>query len=631
MKQWTAIALIGLVGVAGAFPTISGSQGLHRTEAGKTSGANQLTVTLGFEGSYGTDIFQKPAVQTLNKGVQVGSAQAQRYYGSTTNLGLSLGIDRDWDAGVTLPYHQDNAEFSSGLGANLNYASMSMMGDLRFWSAHRLPFTDRSGPWNWAVNTNGSMNTGSEQRGLLPKRASHIPLDASQKMNSYSAGVSTLGAGLALTFDGSKLQSGWMAHASVGGRKPTYLEMSGSTLWGAGVEYDWTHVGLFLEYAGETRWTMGPLDDANWITPGMRLHFENGLNLSVAADINPNYNRLPRIYVLDSKVADGSHSLVRAYSTNPYGVSAVLSWTIDLIGDEDRDGVKDNVDQCPGTVLGAAVDTRGCEIDSDRDGVVDRLDVCPATPLGRKVDAVGCELDGDRDGVVDALDLCPTTPLGRKVDTVGCELDGDRDGVVDGLDQCPTTPLGRKVDAVGCELDGDRDGVVDALDQCPTTPYGNKVDAVGCEIDSDRDGVKDGADLCPGTPLGTKVNAKGCPEQIMRDLGRLQSAINFKTGSADLMPVSIPILDKVVGLIKELGDVKLRIEGHTDNVGKADKNMKLSQDRAQAVVDYLVSKGVKADNLQAQGFGPTKPIISNATAAGRAKNRRTEINPVDGQ
>lgn len=630
MKK-VSFALIGLVSAVSAFPGITGDQGLHRTEAGKTGGADRLDIVLGYEGSYGTDVLVDKNIVTTNADGSTSNSTVSKLYSATYNLGLVLGIDKDWDAGVTLPVHHDWVEYASGPVANLAKTSKSSLGDLRFWTRHRLPITDRKGPWNWAVSANGSMNTGSEEIGLLPKRVSHLPLDASQKMDPNSAGVSTLGAGLALTFDGSKVESGWSFHTSVSGRKPTYLEMSGSTLWGAGFEYDWTNVGVFLEYAGETRWSSALIDDPNWITPGIRFHFENGLNLSMAADWNPTYDRLARSYVIDRYVADGVSSKVNANASNPWGASAVFSWFIDLMGDEDGDGVKDSFDRCPHTIGGARVNAQGCELDQDKDGVVDRLDFCPDTPEGRKVDSKGCELDADQDRVVDALDQCPGTPLGRVVNEVGCELDADKDGIVDGLDQCPGTPLGRKVNEVGCELDADKDGVVDGLDQCPGTPLGRKVNEVGCELDSDGDGVWDSQDLCPGTAAGTKVNRQGCPEKIMRDLSKLQSAINYKTGSAELLPSSIPVLDKVVDLIKSLGDVKLRIEGHTDNVGKVDMNMKLSQDRAQSVVDYLVAKGIKSTNLEAKGFGPTKPIISNATAAGRAKNRRTEINPVEGQ
>jgi len=88
--------------------------------------------------------------------------------------------------------------------------------------------------------------------------------------------------------------------------------------------------------------------------------------------------------------------------------------------------------------------------------------------------------DDDNDGVNNNMDLCPNTPAGAKVDKKGCELDSDNDGVVDGKDQCPNTKAGVKVDAKGCELDSDRDGVVNSEDLCPNTPMGNVVNSDGC-------------------------------------------------------------------------------------------------------------------------------------------------------
>jgi outer membrane protein OmpA-like peptidoglycan-associated protein len=230
-------------------------------------------------------------------------------------------------------------------------------------------------------------------------------------------------------------------------------------------------------------------------------------------------------------------------------------------------------------------------VDSDKDGVFDDKDQCPNTPAGRKVNAQGCEMDGDKDGVVDALDQCPTTPAGRKVNAQGCEMDGDNDGVVDALDQCPTTPAGRKVNAQGCEMDGDKDGVVDALDQCPTTPAGDKVDNKGCTL------------------LNTIV-LKG---------------VNFDNDSAKLRADSYPILDDAVATMKRYPGIKVEVAGHTDSNSGDAHNMKLSGNRAKAVMDYFVSKGVDAASLTSKGYGETTPIADNKTAEGRAQNRRVEL------
>jgi OmpA-OmpF porin, OOP family len=289
--------------------------------------------------------------------------------------------------------------------------------------------------------------------------------------------------------------------------------------------------------------------------------------------------------------------------------------------DSDGDGVTDDKDRCPGTVKGAKVDAKGCELDSDGDGVVDRLDKCPNTPAGAKVNADGCELDSDGDGVVDRLDKCPDTPAGRKVNSQGCELDGDGDGVVDALDKCPTTPPGRKVNAEGCELDGDGDGVVDALDKCPTTPPGRKVNAEGCDLDSDGDGVIDAMDQCPNTPAGDRVDAKGCSLPKVMHL----KGVNFDNDQAILRPDAIVILDEVVATLKRYPGFKVEVAGHTDSASSDAHNLDLSQRRAKAVMDYFVGKGVEADRLSAKGYGEAEPIADNATAAGRAQNRRVEL------
>jgi len=263
--------------------------------------------------------------------------------------------------------------------------------------------------------------------------------------------------------------------------------------------------------------------------------------------------------------------------------------------------------------------------DSDGDGVVDTLDRCPGTVNGAKVDAKGCELDGDGDGVVDRLDRCPTTPAGRKVNAEGCELDGDGDGVVDALDRCPTTPAGRKVNAEGCELDGDGDGVVDALDRCPTTPAGRKVNAEGCELDSDGDGIVDAADECPGTPAGTPVDDKGCT--LPKTLTLV--GVNFDNDEDVLRPDCLAILDKATATLKRYPKFKVEVAGHTDSHGSSAHNLDLSSRRAKAVMDYFIAHGIAADRLSAKGYGETQPIGNNYMEEGRVKNRRVELRTLD--
>ncbi len=290
---------------------------------------------------------------------------------------------------------------------------------------------------------------------------------------------------------------------------------------------------------------------------------------------------------------------------------------------------------CPGQpLLGSP-----CKVpDSDGDGVFDNMDKCPDTPAGRKVNAQGCELDGDGDGVVDGLDKCPNTPPGRKVNAQGCELDSDGDGVVDGLDKCPNTPAGRKVNAQGCELDSDGDGVVDGLDKCPGTPAGVQVDSKGCPLDSDGDGVTDNLDQCPGTPAGVKVNAQGCPpvaekatvvEEVVVEKLVLQG-INFDSESDKITTQFDPVLDKAAAALNSPAwqNVKVEVGGYCDYLGTDEFNLKLSERRANAVRDYLISKGIAADRLTAKGYGKANPIADNATPEGRFQNRRVELVPM---
>lgn len=200
--------------------------------------------------------------------------------------------------------------------------------------------------------------------------------------------------------------------------------------------------------------------------------------------------------------------------------------------------------------------------------------------------------------------------------------DSDNDGVLDSKDECPGTPAGVIVDERGCPKDTDGDGVWDGIDQCPDTPKGAQVDERGCPTDSDQDGVLDGADQCPETPAGEKVDEVGC--SFFQRGGVLQG-INFDVNSAKIKPGSFPILDGAASSLMKYPNLVVEIGGHTDSTGSAALNAKLSQNRADSVKNYLVSKGVPASRMTTKGYGPSKPIADNATAEGRAKNRRIEF------
>lgn len=264
--------------------------------------------------------------------------------------------------------------------------------------------------------------------------------------------------------------------------------------------------------------------------------------------------------------------------------------------------------------------------DDDNDGVLDKFDKCLGTPANVAVDSCGCPLDTDKDSVPDYLDQCPGTPKGVQVDSVGCPIDSDGDGIADIYDLCPNTPDSIEVDAHGCPVDSDGDGVADYLDKCPDTPDEAQVDTSGCPVDTDGDGIPDYLDKCPTVKGSDKNN--GCPVISAKNKAVLKKAVHgiqFETNNAVIKSSSYPILNKVVAMMKKNPSYKLHISGHTDNVGKPAQNMKLSKERAAAVVKYLTKKGIKSSRLRSDGFGGTKPVASNKTEKGKALNRRVDF------
>jgi outer membrane protein OmpA-like peptidoglycan-associated protein len=304
--------------------------------------------------------------------------------------------------------------------------------------------------------------------------------------------------------------------------------------------------------------------------------------------------------------------------------------------DRDLDGIADRGDLCPDQAGPAA--TQGCP-DSDGDGLADLEDACPNQPGP----ITGCP-DQDGDGLADKDDSCPT--VAGPIDGEGCP-DSDGDGLHDGIDRCPRqaapgtedgcplrdqdgdgTPDGQDAcpedagpaSTRGCP-DQDGDGVADDVDRCPTVagPY------TGCP-DSDGDGLHDGEDECP-TTVGP-ISTKGCPEIEREDrevLNYAMQAVQFETGSARLKESSFDILDQIADILERYPDYNLEINGHTDDVGDADNNLRLSQERAKSCYDFFVKAGIDPERLSYTGFGETQPRASNETAVGRRRNRRVEF------
>lgn len=172
--------------------------------------------------------------------------------------------------------------------------------------------------------------------------------------------------------------------------------------------------------------------------------------------------------------------------------------------------------------------------------------------------------------------------------------------------------------------DSDNDGVIDDNDNCPTTPPGRTVDSRGCELDSDNDGVKDALDQCPNTAAGLKVDNKGCHKVLKKDVS-IKLDVKFENNSSVIAGNFHDEIKKVADFMKEYSNTSVVIEGHTDNKGAASYNQFLSQKRAEKVMNYLIQKlGINASRVSAIGKGEESPIADNATAAGRAINRRVQ-------
>jgi outer membrane protein OmpA-like peptidoglycan-associated protein len=224
--------------------------------------------------------------------------------------------------------------------------------------------------------------------------------------------------------------------------------------------------------------------------------------------------------------------------------------------------------------------------------------------------------DTDGDGMIDEKDLCPTQAGPASLN--GCP-DKDGDGIADKDDKCPDSRGTAKYS--GCPVpDTDKDGVNDEEDKCPNqagvSRYG------GCPIpDGDGDGVNDENDKCPRV-AGTAAN-NGCP--TLEQFNFNYKNVQFATGSSTLTSTAKVELDKLVGILNKYPELNISIDGYTDNTGKVESNKVLSQKRADAVKTYLVGKGIADTRLKATGYGIENPIADNATAAGRAQNRRVEF------
>ncbi len=228
-----------------------------------------------------------------------------------------------------------------------------------------------------------------------------------------------------------------------------------------------------------------------------------------------------------------------------------------------------------------------------------RLSDCPA-------------LDRDRDGVPNGADACAEQPgiaaLG------GCpDRDDDGDGVPNLADACPASAGPRG----GCPIpDADGDGIPDEQDGCPQ--QAGNADLGGCAVaEGESDGVADAGEDAPVPEV------KVADERL-----ELSGKVLFELGRAIVAADSHALLVQIAETLRKHPEIeRLRIEGHTDGLGRRALNLSLSQQRADAVRQFLVAQGVEASRLEARGYGPDRPVASNGDDAGRERNRRVEFIP----
>lgn len=511
----------------------------------------------------------------------------------------AYGIWDNLDLSVDLPVYSDN----TGWGE-----SMAGVGDLEVALKFGYPFQKDNAFFTHAYYLKVIFPTGNPSEGYFPRHSYFLMQN--QGTSAFSTDAMLFNPIIAWTMDFEKLSKKvqLQLHVNLGGAIPQ-KKSSSAVIAAVGLCYTpLPLLTVFTELSGESRVkyyseyfdAASMNNDVLLLTPGVRFNIPKGFYATVAADLG----------LSDSKAAMKTNWLRNKYEYSTkgvprYGVQLALGWNgVIKEKDSDGDGIIDKVDKCPYEAedLDGFQDEDGCpDIDNDGDGVVDLQDKCP--DVAGKVE--GCPVyDADNDGVLDENDKCPQEAE---------DMDGFQDE-----DGCP-------------DLDNDNDGIPDVNDKCPlkAEDIDGFEDADGCpDLDNDGDGVFDADDKCPNVS-GVPEN-NGCPktEEIKR--GKLVLAgVTFQPGKDVLTSNSFTILDQVYESLADWPEVKLEIQGHTDNIGNNMTNLKLSQMRADAVKLYLIQKGIRSDRLRSVGYGEEFPLADNKSPEGREKNRRVELRRID--
>ena len=518
--------------------------------------------------TYGVALFASYAEDTL--GLRLGSVE-QRAVDQKATLDVMVSLAAfDWlDVAIDLPVHVYNAG-ETGLLVDTGGMASAGIGDFRIAPRVRIVDPERAGGFGFALDVELTTPTGAEDAFLREDNVTLFPR---------------------LAFDYSVLDGELRFALNVG----------------------------WKSRLGETRTLRvarpagaAPLATAVLLEIGEELWFGFGVDA-------PLWDRNLDLLV-DLEAATDPGDFFSDENSRYMEVRGALRYTTDfglwfLAGS--GGGVMDGYGSPQWRVFaGIGFSPRRIFRDADGDGVADDDDLCPSDPEDADAfeDEDGCpDVDDDGDGVKDVADFCPRVPEDRDgfQDDDGCpDPDDDADGILDDADQCDSQAE-------------DKDGYEDE-DGCP-------------DPDNDGDGFPDETDACPNAAedLDGCEDGDGCPDPgracMKAERIEITDTIRFETGKDILRVESFPLLDEVALLLRAHPEItKIEVAGHTDDRGNARRNLKLSQRRAEAVVVYLVDRGVARGRLVAKGYGELEPIAPNDTEDGRARNRRVEFRILEG-
>lgn len=558
---------------------------------------------------------------------------------------IAVGLTNYFDLGIALPVHVDRiTSEDADTQHDLNNISGAGVGDLEIWGKFQYPPYEHEPVFDMAFFGMVTVPTGNTNTGFVPKEIYYIP-NNQQEINSSDLDYRTkffsseqISATLLMlwTLDFYHIERDFPLEVNLNYGMTTTVNKNLDNVFvlNTSALYHINQlVGIYAEFAGQTRFSKLASGFALGSDPmnfnlGAQLTTGNGMFITLGVDIG-----------------------ISAPATSELDTLSVTNDDLQLDGSANNDWTYYRIQPVTNTAFTAVIGWEGFIIpqDADKDGIIDKYDSCKETPedLDGFEDHDGCpEEDNDEDGVEDIEDNCPFDPedIDGFEDKDGCpEFDNDKDGIKDKLDECPNLAedINNFRDEDGCpegSLDTDEDGIPDINDRCKEVPedIDGFEDFDGCpEADNDNDGFLDAVDKCPNKAemVNGYLDDDGCPDMKPRPKKKpmkkkakiVLHGVTFETGKATLEHTSYEKLADVGQTLIENPEVLIEISGHTDNRGSKKLNQKLSEERAESVVKYLLSLGVGKNQLTSVGYGPDKPSATNRTAEGRQENRRIEM------